>query len=83
MFLPPTGDIWIQRSTTALGPDPGHVASVAGLRSTPEWLEPLRFDVFDSDGQLLYVMEGPPGVDVRAVTGDSVLGVSERGLEGC
>ncbi len=74
VFLPPSGDIWIQRSTVSVGPDPGHLKIVAGLRATPEWLEPLLFEVFEPDGTYVGAVEGPAGIDVRAVTGDAIWG---------
>lgn len=67
VFTPPSGEIWVQVSTESLGPDPGHVEYVAGLRATPEWLEPLRMEVFTRNGDYLGSVGGPAGLDVRVV----------------
>ena len=74
VFLPPNGEIWIQRSTLSVGPDPGHLKSVAGLQTSPEWLEPLLFEVFEPNGTYLGAVEGPVGVDVRAVSENAIWG---------
>jgi hypothetical protein len=74
VFTPPSGEIWIQVSTRSLGPDPGHVEVVAGLRATPEWLEPLRMEVFAPSGAYLGTIVGPAGIDVRAVRDGKIWG---------
>ncbi len=68
VFAAPGGDVWVHVATESSGPDPGHVESVAGLRATPQWLEPLRMEVFTRQGDYLGRVVGPPGVDVRAVS---------------
>jgi hypothetical protein len=74
VFTPPSGEVWVQVSTPSVGPDPGHVAVVAGLRATPEWLEPLRMEVFTASGAYLGTVVGPAGIDVRAVSDGVIWG---------
>ncbi|HSW30785.1 MAG TPA: hypothetical protein VLH75_14960 [Longimicrobiales bacterium] len=71
-----TGEIWAQRHTAAvqMGPQPEDIMAVGGARANP-WLEPLLLDVFGVDGEFLGSVSGPPGVEVGAISGDTVWGV--------
>ena len=78
-----TGQVWLECRTVATGPDPSLPDRIAGLRPTPRWLEPLRIEVFDLDGDYLGVIEGPAGIDVKAVGHGWLVGVTrdEHGVE--
>ena len=81
VFSPPSGEIWLLVATPSIGPDPGHIEVMGGLRTTPEWLEPLRMEVFGPNGDYLGAVTGPPGLDVRAV-GDGVIWAYRNGALG-
>lgn len=74
VFTPRSGEVWVQVATHSIGPDPGHVEIVAGLRATPEWLEPLRMEVFSQTGEYLGSVLGPAGIDVRAIGDGTIWG---------
>lgn len=81
IFSAPNGEIWLLVATESIGPDPGHIESIGGLRTTPEWLEPLRMEVFEPSGVYLGTVTGPPGLDVRAV-GEGVIWAYRNGALG-
>lgn len=70
-----TGEIWVQRHTSSVrvAPQPKDIIAVGGQGAIP-WREPLLFDVFTVDGSFLGSVSGPPGVEVGAISGDTVWG---------
>lgn len=70
-----TGEIWVQRHTSAvrLAPQPKDIMAAGGQNAIP-WREPLLFDVYGVDGSFLGCVSGPPGVVVGAISGDTVWG---------
>lgn len=80
VLLSRTGEIYFQLRTEAVGPDPARVPEIAGIRTTPEWLEPLALDAFDRGGRYLGRVEGPLGVLPLAVSGDTLWGLTKGAL---
>jgi hypothetical protein len=77
VVLSRTGEIYFQLRTEAVGPDPARVPEIAGIRTTPAWLEPLALDAFDRAGRYLGRVEGPPGVVPMAASGDTLWGLTK------
>jgi hypothetical protein len=80
VLLSRTGEIYFQMRTEASGRDPARVAQVAGLPTTPDWLEPLALEAFDRAGRYLGRVEGPSGVVPMAASGDTLWGLCKGSL---
>jgi hypothetical protein len=65
-----SGEVWIQRSTPSTDIAAGWVPEAFGAPRVPEWLSPLNFVVLSQDGRVLGEVDGPVGVEPRAVTAE-------------